>query len=35
MRENMCIQGFVGKAVRKKPLGRSRHRWDDNVETDI
>jgi hypothetical protein len=35
MRENMCIQGFVGKPVRRKPLGRTRHRWEDNIETDI
>jgi hypothetical protein len=35
MRESMCIQGFVGKPVRKKPLGKRRHRWGYNIETDI
>jgi hypothetical protein len=35
MRERMCILGFVGKPVRWKPLGRTRHRWDDDIETDI
>jgi len=35
MRENMCILFFVGKPERRKPFGRTRHRWNDNVETDI
>jgi hypothetical protein len=35
MRESMCIKGFVGKPVRRNPLGRTKHRWDDNIETDI
>jgi hypothetical protein len=34
MRESMCIQGFVGKAVRRKPVGRTMHRLEDNIETD-
>jgi hypothetical protein len=26
-----CIQGLVGKPERKKPLGRSWRRWEDNI----
>jgi hypothetical protein len=25
----------VGKAEGKKPLGRSRRRWDDNIKADL
>jgi hypothetical protein len=25
----------VGKLKRKKPLGRSRHRWEDNIKMDL
>jgi len=25
----------VGKSEGKKPLGRPRHRWEDNIETDL
>ena len=28
--------GFlVGKAERKRPLGRSRHRWEDTIKMDL
>jgi hypothetical protein len=26
---------FVGKPERKRPLGRPRRRWDDNIEIDL
>jgi len=26
---------LVGKAGRKRPLGRSRLRWEDNIKTDL
>jgi hypothetical protein len=26
---------LVGKAERKKPLGRPRHRWEDNITMNI
>jgi hypothetical protein len=26
---------LVGKPDGKRPLGRPRHRWEDNVETDL
>jgi hypothetical protein len=29
--EEQCVQDFVGKPERKKPLGRSRSQWEDNV----
>jgi len=30
-RQDRCIQGFVGTAEGKKPLGRPRGRWEDNT----
>ena len=30
-REERCIQGLVGKPEGKRPLGRPRRRWDDNI----
>jgi hypothetical protein len=27
-----CIQGLVGISQGKKPLGRPRRRWDDNIK---
>jgi hypothetical protein len=36
MRENMIAYGtLVGKPVGKRPLGRYRHRWEDNIKTDL
>jgi hypothetical protein len=26
---------LVGKPGRKKPLGRRRHRWEDNIKMDL
>jgi len=26
---------LVGKPERKKPLGRPRHRWEDNIKMDL
>jgi len=26
---------LVGKPVGKRPLGRPRHKWDDNIKLDI
>ena len=26
---------LVGKSVRKRPLGRSRHRWEVNINKDL
>ena len=31
----MCTQVFVGIIVRRKPLGRTGHRRDHNIEIDI
>jgi hypothetical protein len=30
-----CIQVLVGKAERKRPLGRPRRGWEDNSKTDF
>jgi hypothetical protein len=27
--------GLVGKPEGKKPLGRPRHRWEDNIQMDL
>jgi hypothetical protein len=26
---------LVGKSQRKRPLGRPRHRWEDNIKIDL
>ena len=28
-------KGLVGKPERKRPLGRPRHRWEDNIKMDL
>jgi hypothetical protein len=33
--ENKHIQGFDGKPERKIPLGRPRHRWEENINLDL
>jgi len=33
--EGRCIQGFGGKPEGERPLVRSRHRWEDNIEMDL
>ena len=30
-----CAQVLVGKPERKRPLGRPRRRWEDNIKVDI
>ena len=30
-----CIQGLVGKPEGKRPLGRPRRRWEDNIKIDL
>jgi hypothetical protein len=30
-----CLQGFVGKPEGKRPLGRPRRRWEDNIKLDL
>jgi len=31
----MCIQGFGWKPEGKRPLGRPRRRWEDNVKMEL
>jgi len=31
----MCIQGFCGNPEGKRPLGRPRRRWEDNMKLDL
>ena len=31
----MCTWVLVGKPEGKSPLGRPRHRWEDNIEVDL
>jgi hypothetical protein len=33
--EEECIKDIGGKARRKEPLGRPRHRWVDNFKMDL
>jgi hypothetical protein len=33
--ENRCIQGLGGEPEGKRPHGRPRHRWEDNIKTDL
>jgi len=33
--EQMCIQVLVGKPDGKRPLGRLRLRWEDNIKLDL
>jgi len=30
-----CVQGFGGKPVGRRPLGRPRRRWEDNIRMDL
>ena len=30
-----CAQGSSGKPEGKRPLGRSRRRWEDNIKMDL
>jgi len=29
--ENKCPEVFLGNSEGKRPLGRTRHRWEDNI----
>ena len=33
--EVRCIQGFGGELEGKRPLGRPRRRWEDNIKMDL
>jgi hypothetical protein len=33
--ENECLWDIDGKAEGKRPLGRPRHRWVDNIKMDL
>jgi len=33
--EDLCIKGLVGKPEGKRPLGRPRRRWEDNIKMDL
>jgi len=33
--EERCTQGFGGEPEEKRPLGRARHRWEDNIKMDL
>ena len=33
--EERCIQVLVGKPEGKRPLGRPRRRWEDNIKMDL
>ena len=30
-----CVQGFGGEPEGKRPLGRPRRRWEDNIKMDL
>jgi hypothetical protein len=30
-----CLRGFSWEARRKRPLGRPRRRWEDNINVDL
>jgi len=34
-RKERRIQGFGGETEGKRPLGRSRRRWEDNIKLDL
>jgi hypothetical protein len=34
-REKNTYRGFVGKNKRKRPLPRTRRRWEDNITTNL
>jgi hypothetical protein len=31
----MCTQGFGREPEEKRPLGRARHRWEENIKLDL
>ena len=34
-REKWCVRGLVGKSAGRRPLGKPRRRWKDNIKMDI
>jgi hypothetical protein len=34
-REESCIKGLVRKHEGKRPFGRPRRRWEDNIKIDL
>jgi hypothetical protein len=34
-RGERCLQVLVGRPEGKRPLGRPRHRWEDNIKMDL
>jgi len=34
-KERGIYRGLVGKPERKRPLGRPRRRWEDNIKMDL
>jgi hypothetical protein len=30
-----CVQGFGREPEERRPLGRPRHRWDDDIKMDL
>ena len=35
MRDRSAFKMLTGKPTEKRPLGRPRHRWEDNVKMDL
>jgi hypothetical protein len=33
--QERCIQGLVRRPERKRPLGRLKRRWEDNIKMDV
>jgi hypothetical protein len=33
--EERCIRNFSGMPEGRRPVGRTRHRWEDNIEMDL
>jgi hypothetical protein len=33
--DEKCMQGFVGKPEKWRPLGRLKYRWEDNIKLDF
>jgi len=34
-REDKCFKVFVGRAERRRPLGRARYKMEDNIKMDL
>jgi hypothetical protein len=34
-RDEKCIQILIGKSEGKRPLGRPKRRWEDNIRMDV